>query len=61
MKGQIPDLRLSSCVCPPDKTFVVVLSNLETAPVRQIAYDLAALSFGEKVNPSAAKLSCGKL
>jgi CubicO group peptidase (beta-lactamase class C family) len=37
---------------PPDKTFVVVLSNLETAPVRQIAYDLAALSFGEKVTPA---------
>ena len=34
---------------PADRTFVVVLSNLETAPVRQIAYDLAALSFGETV------------
>jgi D-alanyl-D-alanine carboxypeptidase len=34
---------------PADRTFVVVLSNLETAPVRQIADDLAALSFGETV------------
>ena len=34
---------------PAEKTLVVVLSNLETAPVRPIAYDLAALSFGETV------------
>jgi D-alanyl-D-alanine carboxypeptidase len=34
---------------PADKTFVVVLSNIETAPVKQIAYDVSALSFGEAV------------
>ena len=34
---------------PADRTLVVVLSNMETAPVRQLAYDLAAISFGEGI------------
>jgi len=32
---------------PETRTFVIVLSNLETAPVRKIADDLAALALGE--------------
>ena len=40
---------------PATKTLVVVLSNLETAPVRTIAYDLAAISFGEAVSAPAGK------
>jgi CubicO group peptidase (beta-lactamase class C family) len=35
---------------PADKTLVVVLSNLETAPVSKIADDLAALSFGRSIS-----------
>jgi D-alanyl-D-alanine carboxypeptidase len=35
---------------PADKTLVVVLSNLETAPVGKIAEDLAALSSGRSVS-----------
>lgn len=38
---------------PPDRTFVGVLSNLETAPVRQIASDLASLLFGEPIGGEA--------
>ena len=33
---------------PADRTFVIVLSNVETAPVATIANDLAALTFKEK-------------
>ena len=40
---------------PADKTCVVVISNLEAAPVRQIAYDLAALLFGEKITAPSRK------
>jgi CubicO group peptidase (beta-lactamase class C family) len=41
---------------PADKTFVIVLSNLETAPVSKIADDLVALSFGESVaTPKASR------
>jgi D-alanyl-D-alanine carboxypeptidase len=40
---------------PADKTFVVVLSNLEIAPARQIAFDLGSLSFGETVTAPAAQ------
>ncbi len=40
---------------PDDKVCVIVLSNLETAPVAEIGDDLAAIVFDEPVAPSGAR------
>ena len=40
---------------PEDRTFVIVLSNLETSPVGKIADDLAGMAWGETVSAADEK------
>ncbi len=42
---------------PESRTLVVVLSNLETSPVKQIADRLAAFAFGEETGKADSEKS----
>ncbi len=47
---------ISEARYPESRTLVVVLSNLETSPVKEIAERLAALAFGEEAGKAGSEI-----